>query len=77
MIQKHVIGRLGNQMFQYATVRAFQIKNRPNDEILLDFSEVYEKIVLVIKKNFHILILVMLNMEKQKFLLVRDLLFFV
>lgn len=43
MIQKHVIGRLGNQMFQYATVRAFQIKNRPNDEILLDFSEVYEK----------------------------------
>lgn len=43
MIQKHVIGRLGNQMFQYATVRAFQIKNRPDDEILLDFSEVYEK----------------------------------
>ena len=43
MIQKHMIGRLGNQMFQYATVRAFQIKNRPNDDILLDFSEVYEK----------------------------------
>lgn len=43
MIQKHVIGRLGNQMFQYATVRSFQIKNRPNDQILLDFSEVYEK----------------------------------
>ncbi len=43
MINKHVIGRLGNQMFQYATVRAFQIKNRPNDKILLDFSEVYQK----------------------------------
>lgn len=43
MISKHVIGRLGNQMFQYATVRAFQLKYRPNDQILLDFSEVYDK----------------------------------
>ena len=43
MIQKHMIGRLGNQMFQYAAVRAFQLKYRPNDKILLDFSEVYER----------------------------------
>lgn len=38
-----MIGRLGNQMFQYATVRAFQLKYRKDDEILLDFSEVYAK----------------------------------
>ncbi len=43
MIYKHVIGRLGNQMFQYATVRAFQLEYRPNDKILLDFSEVYRR----------------------------------
>ena len=43
MIQKHMIGRLGNQMFQYAAIRAFQLKYRPNDKILLDFSEVYER----------------------------------
>ena len=43
MISKHVIGRLGNQMFQYAAIRAFQIKHRPEDEILLDFSEVYSR----------------------------------
>lgn len=43
MISKHIIGRLGNQMFQYATVRAFQLKYRPNENILLDFSEVYAK----------------------------------
>ena len=43
MITKHVIGRLGNQMFQYATVRAFQLKYRPNEKIILDFSEVYSR----------------------------------
>ena len=43
MISKHMIGRLGNQMFQYAAVRAFQEKYRKNDEILLDFSEVYQR----------------------------------
>ena len=43
MINKHVIGRLGNQMFQYATVRAFQMKYYPNEKIILDFSEVYSK----------------------------------
>lgn len=43
MISKHMIGRLGNQMFQYATIRAFQEKYRKNDEILLDFSEVYQR----------------------------------
>lgn len=44
MINKHVIGRLGNQMFQYATVRAFQIKNNlQEDNINLDFTEVYSR----------------------------------
>lgn len=43
MISKHVIGRLGNQMFQYAAVRAFQLKYRKKDDILLDFSEVYSR----------------------------------
>ena len=43
MISKHIIGRLGNQMFQYAAVRAFQIKYRPNEKIQLDFSEVYKR----------------------------------
>ena len=43
MINKHVIGRLGNQMFQYATVRAFQMKYYPNEKIILDFSEVYSR----------------------------------
>lgn len=43
MISKHIIGRLGNQMFQYAAVRAFQEKYRPNEDILLDFSEVYSR----------------------------------
>ena len=36
MINKHVIGRLGNQMFQYAAVRK-------KEDILLDFSEVYSR----------------------------------
>ena len=43
MISKHVIGRLGNQMFQYAAIRAFQLKYRPQDKIQLDFSEVYSR----------------------------------
>lgn len=44
MINKYIIGRLGNQMFQYATVRAFQIKNKlENEEINLDFSEVFQR----------------------------------
>ena len=38
MIYKLMSGRLGNQMFQYAAVRAFQLKYRPSDDILLDFS---------------------------------------
>ena len=44
MINKYIIGRLGNQMFQYATVRAFQIKNNlEKEEINLDFSEVFQR----------------------------------
>mgnify|MGYP005758396461 FL=1 len=42
MISKHIFGRLGNQMFQYAAIRAFQEKYRKNEELLLDFSEVYK-----------------------------------
>ena len=34
MIYKLMSGRLGNQMFQYAAVRAFQLKYRPSDDIL-------------------------------------------
>lgn len=42
MIYKRMGGRLGNQMFQYAAVRAFQNRYRPNDEIYLDFQDVYK-----------------------------------
>ena len=42
MISKHIFGRLGNQMFQYAAIRAFQEKYRKNEELLLDYSEVYK-----------------------------------
>lgn len=44
MLNKKVIGRLGNQMFQYATIRAFQEKyNLEDDKMNLDFSEVYAR----------------------------------
>ena len=44
MINKHMIGRLGNQMFQYATVRAFQLRNNLQDEeINLNFDEVNKR----------------------------------
>lgn len=40
MLQKYITWRLWNQMFQYATLRAFQIKNGLQKEsIKLDFSE--------------------------------------
>lgn len=42
MIYKRMGGRLGNQMFQYSTIRSFQNKFRPNDEIFLDFQDVYK-----------------------------------
>ena len=42
MIYKRMNGRLGNQLFQYATIRAFQLKYRPNEEIILDFKDVYK-----------------------------------
>ena len=40
MLNKIVQGRLGNQMFQYATMRAFQEKYYPSEKINLNFSEV-------------------------------------
>lgn len=43
MIYKKMSGRLGNQMFQYAALRAFQLKYRPNDKIILDFCDVYKQ----------------------------------
>ena len=43
-ITKHMFWRLWNQMFQYATVRAFQNKYwYSENEIFLDFSEVYKR----------------------------------
>lgn len=43
-ITKHIIWRLWNQMFQYATIRAFQIKNwYKENQVFLDFSEVYKR----------------------------------
>ena len=43
MINKKVIGRLGNQMFQYATIRAFQERYCKEEQLNLDFSEVYAR----------------------------------
>lgn len=43
MIHKLMIGRLGNQMFQYATVRAMQLRYYPNDKINLNFKLVYDE----------------------------------
>lgn len=44
MINKYMIGRLGNQMFQYAAVRAYQINNNlENEELNLDFSNIYKQ----------------------------------
>lgn len=41
MLTKKMTGRLGNQMFQYATIRAIQQKLYPEEKINLDFSEMY------------------------------------
>lgn len=43
MIYKEVEGRLGNQLFQYATVKAYKKKFDLNDTIYLDFSKVIKK----------------------------------
>lgn len=43
MINKYMLGRLGNQMFQYATIRAFQINNGLEKmPVNLDFSYIYK-----------------------------------
>lgn len=39
MIYLKVRGRLGNQFFQYAAVKAYQMKYFPNEKITLDFSD--------------------------------------
>lgn len=39
MISHLMRGRLGNQMFQYACLRALQLKYYPNESINIDFSE--------------------------------------
>ena len=39
MIYKEITGRLGNQMFQYAAVKAYKKKHKLNDEIILDFEK--------------------------------------
>lgn len=38
MIQKKIIGRLGNQFFQYATIRAYMIRFNIEDEIGFNFD---------------------------------------
>ena len=44
MIKKYMRGRLGNQMFQYAMIRAIQEENGNLDKIYLNFSKyVYSK----------------------------------
>lgn len=42
MIYKKVSGRLGNQMFQYASTRGILKQNNINQDIMLDFSNVYK-----------------------------------
>ena len=44
MISKYMRGRLGNQLFQYATLRYIQEVNGNKDQIFLNFSKyVYSK----------------------------------
>ena len=43
MINKLMIGRMGNQMFQYATMRAIQLKYYPDEDINLNFTLVYKE----------------------------------
>ena len=40
MIYKDITGRLGNQMFQYATLRSYMIKNN-EDGMILNFKKAY------------------------------------
>lgn len=39
MIYKEMTGRLGNQLFQYATIKAYKKKYNLDDPIVLDFSK--------------------------------------
>ena len=42
MLNKKIFGRLGNQMFQYAAVRAYQEKYAKQEKINLDFSDTFQ-----------------------------------
>ena len=41
MLNKNVTGRLGNQLFQYAALRAFQEKYARDEPINLDFKDTF------------------------------------
>lgn len=43
MLNKLMIGRMGNQMFQYATMRAIKEKYYPKEKINLNFQLVYKE----------------------------------
>ena len=43
MLCKYIKGRLGNQLFQYATLRAFQEKYFKEEELILSFQKVEKK----------------------------------
>lgn len=43
MLNKLMIGRLGNQMFQYATMRAIQERYYPDERLNLNFQLVYRE----------------------------------
>lgn len=43
MLCKYIKGRLGNQLFQYATLRAFQEKYFKEEELVLSFKKVKRK----------------------------------
>lgn len=49
LLCKYIKGRLGNQLFQYATMRAFQKQYFPDSDILLSFEKVKKKAK---KENF-------------------------
>ena len=53
MLQKNVFGRLGNQMFQYAALRAYALEYK-NEEIVLNFNRVYDENFKNDLKDFNI-----------------------
>ena len=53
MLQKNIFGRLGNQMFQYAALRAYALEYK-NEEIVLNFNRVYDENFKNDLKDFNI-----------------------